>query len=97
MDLFEEWHGPALPEPLTKTEIARGWVHQVIVQSYLCTGERFHRQRRFCEGLSLCRNIGSVRIDDVLYRIFCFTDARHARWFREEYKGVSYLPVVRAG
>jgi hypothetical protein len=43
--------------------------------------------------LSLCPDVGSVRIDGVLYRIFCFAEARHARWFAAKYDGVSFLPL----
>jgi hypothetical protein len=89
---FEVWVSQTPMPPLSVGEIASDWPHQVIVKAYLCTGKRFYDQRKFCERLTLCRNIGSVRISDHLYRIFRFKERHHAQQFGDEFDGVRYLP-----
>lgn len=78
---------------LTDEAVKRDWPYQVIVEAYLCTGHRFHEQRTFCEtlGLDLCKRVGSIMIGDRAYRIFAFSDRRHAQVFAGRFNGIRYV------
>jgi hypothetical protein len=92
---FEVWHDVMPGKTRTQAEIDIEWPYQVIVRAHVCTGEAFKHKRDFCAGMSLCKRVGSVRINDVLYRVFCFKERWHAVRFAREFEGVRFLAVRR--
>jgi hypothetical protein len=67
--------------------------HQVIIEAYLCTGRQMYEKQRFCDilGLRLCKKIGGISAEDVLYRIFAFAEPRHAQVFTGRFGGLRYV------
>jgi hypothetical protein len=62
-----------------------------------CTGENFHRLRRFCEErkLSLSRHGHCVSWHREFYQVFMFADEEHSKIFCEEFGGELMRPSER--
>lgn len=92
--LAQDSYNPPVTLNFVTDEVLRDkFPHQVMIEAYLCTGPKLYEKRRFCDilGFDLCRKIGSVRTNDVLYRVFAFADNRHARTFASRFGGVRYV------
>ena len=78
---------------LTENVLRIDHKHQVMIEAYRCTGKQFSDMRRYCDilALDLCRKIQSVRTNDVLYRIFAFSEPRHAQMFADRFGGIRYF------
>lgn len=91
--LPEDPDNPPVDLKFMSDEVLRAkFPYQVMIEAHLCTGPRFYEKRRFCDMIAptLCKRIGAVRTDDVLYRIFAFGEPRHARYFHGRFGGVRY-------
>lgn len=71
-----------------------GRVYHIALRSYLCTGERGYQHRAFCRDRNLSVPVFTAIAGDLLYRIFGFTEARHAREFREQFDGVIFFEAA---
>lgn len=90
---FDSNNPPVEQRSATEDVLRAEYPYQVMIEAYLCTGERRYEQRRFCDipAFDLCKKIGSVRTNDVLDRIFAFAEPRQARAFADRFGGLRYV------
>lgn len=62
---------------LSKSQIDRGWPHQVALASRLCGGERYVKIRLFCTELSLCDRGHAYYRGGELQRLLLRSVQRH--------------------
>jgi hypothetical protein len=71
--------------------------HCVALPEEVCTGQNFHKLRRFCEAkkLSLSRHGHSVSWRHEYYQVFMFAEEADAEVFRKEFGGEAMHPSER--
>jgi hypothetical protein len=71
--------------------------HWVALPEDECTGQNFHKLRKFCgdRKLSLSRHGHSVTRRREYYQVFMFADEEHAEVFRKEFGGEPMHPSER--